>query len=137
MNMELLRAKETIFKLISQFHHATKLDDGELYIYNYCESALESAFNVLGIEEDYIKLLYFCQMWEDVNRAIWAIKLPDKFYNGFTANEYYDFFKEDYESRMSWVDEEEQDCETCVYYDTDENDQPCCSCVASENWEKM
>lgn len=62
MSIELLRAREAIFKLISQFHHAKKFDDGELYIYNYCESALESAFNVLGIEEDYIKLMDFCQM---------------------------------------------------------------------------
>lgn len=105
MNIELLRAKEAIFKLISQFHHATQLDDGELYIYNYCESALESAFNVLGIKEDYIKLIDFCQMWEDVNRAIWAINLADKPFNGFTANEYYKLFKEDYESRMNWLNE--------------------------------
>lgn len=26
-------------------------------------------------------------------------------------------------------------CETCVYYDTDPDDQPCCSCVEGENWE--
>lgn len=55
MNLELLQAKDAIFSLISQFHRATKFDDGELYIYNNCESALESAFSVLGIKEDYIK----------------------------------------------------------------------------------
>ena len=33
-------------------------------------------------------------------------------------------------------DYEEQDCDTCMYYDTDRNDQPCCSCVNWENWER-
>ena len=27
-------------------------------------------------------------------------------------------------------------CETCAYCDTDIDDQPCCSCVEGENWEK-
>ena len=27
-------------------------------------------------------------------------------------------------------------CETCRYYDTDRDDQPCCSCVYEENWER-
>ena len=37
MNLELLLAKDAIFRLIGQFHRATKFDDGELYIYNYDE----------------------------------------------------------------------------------------------------
>lgn len=28
-------------------------------------------------------------------------------------------------------------CETCVYYDTDKDDQPCCSCFFGENWEEL
>ena len=104
--MELLKAKEAIFKLIGQFHHATKFDDGELYIYDYCESALESAFNVLGIEEDYIKLRDFCQMWEDNSRAIWAINLPNEPFGGITADIHYDVFKEDYEHWINWLNEE-------------------------------
>lgn len=95
--MELLKAKDAIFRLIGQFHHATKFDDGELYICNYCESALERAFTVLEIEEDYIKLMDFCQMWEDNNRAIWAINIPNEPFGGITANDYYDIFKKDYE----------------------------------------
>lgn len=62
MDLKLLRAKEAIFKLIAQFHKASKFDDGELYIYNYCESALERAFDVLGIEENQIKLMDFCRL---------------------------------------------------------------------------
>ena len=97
MDMELLRAKEAIFKLIRQFHHVSKFDDGELYVYDYCEFALEAAFNVLGIEEDYIKLIDFCRMWEDNSRAIWAVNIPDKPFDGITADIHYEVFKEDYE----------------------------------------
>ncbi len=28
------------------------------------------------------------------------------------------------------------ECETCIYYDTDKDDQPCCSCVEGENYEE-
>lgn len=31
----------------------------------------------------------------------------------------------------------EKDCATCVYYDTDRKDQPCCSCEDKINYEKM
>lgn len=105
--MELLRAKDAIFRLISQFHHATMFDDGELYIYNYCESALESAFNVLGIEEDYIKLQDFCQMWEDNSRAIWAINIPSEPFDGITADIHYKVFKEDYKDWMNCLSEDD------------------------------
>ena len=27
-------------------------------------------------------------------------------------------------------------CETCQYYDTDRQDQPCCGCVNGCNWEE-
>ena len=103
--MELLRAKDAIFRLIGQFHRASKVDDGEYYIYNYCESALESAFDVLGIEEDYIKLMDFCQMWEDNNRAIWAINFPNEPYGSVTADMYYDIFVKDYEHWINWLNE--------------------------------
>ena len=111
MERELLYAKDTIFKLIAQFHRATRFDDGELYIYNYCESALESAFEVFGIKEDYIKLYDFCKMWEDNSRAIWAINFPDRPYEGIPADIHYDVFKEDYECwerRINETEEEEE-----------------------------
>ena len=107
MNLELLLAKDAIFRLIGQFHHATKFNDGELYISNYCESALESAFNVLGIKEDYIKLYDFCKMWEDNSRAIWKINFPDRPYEGIPANIHYDVFQEDYERWERMFEEED------------------------------
>lgn len=95
--MELLKAKDAIFRLIGQFHRASEFTDGELYMYDYCESALEAAFTVLGIEEDHIKLMDFCKLWEENNRAIWAINFPDEPFGGITAEEYYVIFKDDYE----------------------------------------
>ena len=32
--------------------------------------------------------------------------------------------------------EDNKCCETCQYYDTDMDDQPCCSCFDGENWER-
>ena len=108
MNLELLLAKDAIFRLIGQFHSATKFDDDdELYIYDLCESALERAFSVLGIKEDYIKLYNFCKMWEDNNRLLWAINLPNEPFNGFTADEYYSIFKEDYERWERMLEEDD------------------------------
>lgn len=98
LEKKLLRAKDTIFKLIAQFHHASTIDDSEdLYIYNNCESALESAFNVLGIEENYIPLMDFCKMWENNSRALWAINIPTAPFFGTTAEMHYELFKEEYE----------------------------------------
>lgn len=106
MNKELLYAKDAIFRLIAQFHLPSKFDDGELYIYNYCESALEAAFNVLDIEDNYIRLMDFCKMWEDNERAIWAINGPEPF-NGITADIHYEVFKETYESHEKWFNDME------------------------------
>lgn len=55
MELKLLYAKDAIFKMIAQFHHASTIDDsGDLYISNYCESALEAEIkaikDTLGIE---------------------------------------------------------------------------------------
>ena len=97
MDSKLLYAKDAIFALIAQLHRPSKFDDGELYIYNYCESALEAAFNVLGIEENYIPLMDFCKMWENNDREIWATNCSEPF-DGITADIHYEIFKEDYET---------------------------------------
>lgn len=109
-DMKILRAKEALFKMIRQYCLPTKLFDesDELYIYNYCEGALESAFNVLGIEGNYITLIDFCKMWEDNSRAIWLINLPDRPFTGVTADIHYNVFKESYENHQKWL---EEDCE--------------------------
>ena len=78
-NIELLYAKDAIFKMISQFCHAITDDNGNYYISDYCESALESAFTVLGIEDDNIELMKFCEMWEENNKKIEEILKTDTF----------------------------------------------------------
>lgn len=106
MDIKLLKAKDAIFKLISQFHHASNLfNDEELYIYNYCSSALEAAFSILGIEENYIKLIDFCKMREDNDRAIWKINLPNEPYGGATADMYYNIFKVNHELWKKQLDD--------------------------------
>ncbi len=106
MNKELLYAKKAIFGLIDQFCIPTTLDnDDELYMYDYCESALEQAFNVLGIPEDLIKLQDFCQMYEDNDRAIWNMLRPNDPYMWLTADLRYKYFKEKYERWVRSIDE--------------------------------
>ena len=97
LEKKLLYAKQAIFKLIAQFHNATTINDSDdLYIYNNCESALEAAFDILGIEEDYIPLMDFCKMWEDNSRALWAINIPETPFYGITAEDHYDYFYDEY-----------------------------------------
>lgn len=104
MTRELLLAKDAIFKMIMQFTYPTDLfDDGEPYIYNNCESALEAAFNTLGIEENYIKLWDFCQAWEDNDRAIWAMNAPGSQFNGITADIHYKILKDEFDRHYRWL----------------------------------
>lgn len=106
MELKLLYAKDAIFRMIVQFHHASDLfNDGQLYIQNYCESALEAAFNVLGIEENYIPLMTFCIMYENNNRALWGYNIPDEPYGGITADIYYDCMKDEYELWQKTLEE--------------------------------
>lgn len=108
-DIELLRAKDAIFRLIAQFHHCSQNEkDGSYYISDYYESALERSFQVLGFEEDEVPLMEFCQAWENNNREIY--KLYDKTYKGVTAQEYYDSFVKDYQSWLkSWDDIEDEE----------------------------
>ena len=101
---QLLLAKDAIFKMIAQFNYPTTLfDDGEPYIYNYCESALEAAFNMLGIDENYIKLWDFCQAWEDNDRALWAMNAPGSQFDGITADIHYKILKDEFDRHQRWL----------------------------------
>lgn len=100
-NMELLKAKDAIFRLIDQCYGCFLGTDGNYYMTDYYESALERAFAVLGFDKDEVPLMEFCQAWEDNNRKLWAIELPDMLYGGWLAYEYYDKFVGDYEK---WAD---------------------------------
>ena len=103
-NVELLKAKDAIFRLIGQYCGCFLGADDNYYMSDYFESALERSFDVLGFDRDEVPLMEFCQAWEDNNRKLWAINLPDIEYRGSTAQEYYDIFVEDYKR---WADDSE------------------------------
>lgn len=107
-NVELLRAKDAIFRLIGQYCRCFSGADDDYYMSDRFESALERSFIVLGFDRDEVPLMEFCQAWEDNNRKLWAINLPDEEYRGSTAREYYDIFVEDYKR---WVDDNSEDAE--------------------------
>ena len=50
--MDALRAKLALFKMIDQFMYSGVKEDGTEYFDDYCESAGEMAFTVLGFEDD-------------------------------------------------------------------------------------
>ena len=103
-NIELLKAKRAIFKMIRQYHHVTEIE-GKLCIYNYCQSALEASFETLGIEEDYIPLEDFCQLWEDNERAIWKYYGNEEFESIYTKDLLIKSFVDDYTVWKEWLDE--------------------------------
>lgn len=100
-NVELLKAKDAIFRLIGQYCGCFLGTDDNYYMSDYFESALERSFDALGFDRDEVPLMEFCQAWEDNNRKLWDINFSDIEYRGLTAQEYYDIFVEDYKR---WAD---------------------------------
>ena len=107
-NVELLKAKDAIFRLIGQYCGCFLGKDDNYYMSDYFESALERSFDALGFDRDEVPLMEFCQAWEDNNRKLWAINFSDIEYRGSTAQEYYDIFVEDYKR---WVNDNSEDAE--------------------------
>lgn len=111
LELNILEAKRAIFKMINQFQLPTTIDSSnELYMCDYCESALEAAFTVLGIEEDYIKLSDYCKMLVDNDKKILAIKRPDEEYYGLTADMHYSYFKEAYDVHKRVLEDDKYKC---------------------------
>ncbi len=104
LRYDLLYAKDCVFRLIEQFCTPIMLDDGTLAIYDYCESALEHTFTLLGIEEDVIELHKFCDMYEENSRKLWKMKFPDLTCAFLTSEELYKIFEEEYETNKRLVD---------------------------------
>lgn len=84
MEEQLLRAKLALIKMIHQFMYETQID-GEQYYHTCCESAGESAFNVLGIEEDIISFKELDILEEKLTGELWKIALPNEEYGGFES----------------------------------------------------
>ena len=74
MELKLLKAKDVVFRFVSEYLGPIKLSesDPKLYLYDYCESLWERAFNVLEIPEDAIEEFEFYKLWEENNRKIWV-----------------------------------------------------------------
>ena len=107
-NVELLKAKDAIFRLIGQYCGCFLGTDDNYYMSDYFESALERSFDALGFDRDEVPLMEFCQAWEDNNRKLWDVNFSDVEYRGSTAQEYYDIFVEDYKR---WVNDNSEDAE--------------------------
>ena len=96
LRYDLLYAKECVFMLIERFCTPIMLDDGNLVIYDYCETALEHAFTLLGIEEDAIELHKFCDMYAENSRKLWKMKISDLDCAFFTSEQLYKSFEDTY-----------------------------------------
>lgn len=105
LRYELLYAKDCVFRLIEQFCTPIMLDDGTLAIYDYCESALEHTFTLLGIEEDVIELHKFCDMYTENSRKLWKMKFPDLNFAFTISEEHYKIFEDAYKTNKRLLDE--------------------------------
>ena len=107
-NVELLKAKDAIFRLIGRYCICFLGTDNNYYMSDYFDCAIERSFDVLGFDRDEVPLMDFCQAWEDNNRKLWAINLPDEEYRGSTARDYYNIFVKSYKR---WADSNFEDAE--------------------------
>lgn len=95
MELQLLEAKDAVFRLIRRYCTPIHISDNnsKLYFYNYCTSDLERAFNSLEISDDYIEEFAFYQLWEENNRKLWAAKgNTDEMPDMWTAEVLYSIF---------------------------------------------
>ena len=107
-NVELLKAKDAIFRLIGRYCICFLGTDNNYYMSDYFDCAIERSFDVLGFDRDEVPLMDFCQAWEDNNRKLWAINSPDEEYRGSTARDYYNIFVKSYKR---WADAYYEDAE--------------------------
>lgn len=70
---ELLYAKLALFKMINQFMYQVTDENGIEYFDNYCESAGESAFSVLGFEDDRISREEFYRRYDELMNELYKI----------------------------------------------------------------
>lgn len=95
-----LEAKDAIFRLLAD--HCIPIEkDGVYYMSHKYHSSYQKAFQTLGIEQDEVPLMDFCQMWEENDRMIWTYWNFGYIYYGVTAQTYYNIIVENY---LAWVD---------------------------------
>lgn len=74
MTEELLEAKWALCKMIVQFMYENTDENGIEYFDNYCESAGEAAFAVLGFKEDRISKTAFYELYDKLNNELFMLR---------------------------------------------------------------
>lgn len=88
-NKELLYAKLALFSMIDQFMYEITDEDGNEYFDNYCESAGESAFSVLGFTDDRISKEEFYRRYDELRDEMYKLN------NLSYRSNYLDWYLED------------------------------------------
>ena len=134
-NVELLKAKDAIFRLIGRYCICFLGTDNNYYMSDYFDCAIERSFDVLGFDRDEVPLMDFCQAWEDNNRKLWAINLPDEEYRGSTARDYYNIFVKSYKR---WADSNFEDADVApVVHGRWEPGNPICPVCGGDKFKDL
>lgn len=118
---ELLYAKLALFKMIDQFMYETTDDDFNEYFDDYCESAGEAAFSVLGFEDDRIRKEEFYQRYDELFNEIYELNHGEP--STISRFEYYLKEKEKIQERLRI----NALCNGCVC-------QECCMCPYDDDY---
>lgn len=120
MNKELLEAKIALCKMIDQFMYERTDDDGVEYFNNYCESAGEWAFSVLGFEEDIIPKTEFYKLYDQLMSELFMLRTGKPY--PISHLEYYMKEWEQNKKKITEKKQQENLCHGCMY-----DDCVCCS----------
>ncbi len=134
MDKELLEAKVALCKMIVQFMYERTDDDGVEYFDNYCESAGEWAFSVLGLEEDRIPKTDFYKVYDQLTNELFMLRTGELY-----PISHLECYMEEWEKkREKLIAEKRQEelCSGCRYHDCDYCDRydkihchcPCDNC---------
>lgn len=94
--MELLRSKLALFKMIAQFMYTGTEEDGTEYFDDYCESAGEAAFGILGFKSDRISKEEFYMEYDKLLSEMSKLDGVDRNWS------FLDWYKKDKEERDNY-----------------------------------
>ena len=129
MEKELLEAKIGLCKMIIQFMYEYTDDDGVEYFDNYCESAGEWAFSVLGFEEDRISKTEFYKLYDQLMNELFMMRTGEP----YPISHLDGYMKEWEKNREKLLAKKRQEelCSGCKFSDCgycDRYDQMHCHC---------
>ena len=138
MEKELLEAKIGLCKMIDQFMYERKDDGGVEYFDNYCQSAGEWAFSVLGFEEDRIPKTEFYKVYDQLMNELFMLRTGEPYPISLL-----ECYIEEWEKRREKLIEEKRqeelcsgcrysDCGSCENYNTMCYRCPCDDCVEED-----